>query len=505
MGALTAGLGHDQPDAAALIDDRGVTTWAQLDARVNRVGAVLKAEGVGPGDVVVAMLGNQREFFELSLACMENGLLLVPLNWHWVADEVQYVLDDSGAKAFVVDQRFAHVAEQVRFDGLCLTVADAESSWERSLAAATAAPGEPVRGGVMFYTSGTTGRPKGVRGGLAVVGGDPAMWQLMAGMADLFDLPPRDAVFLLCGPAYHSAQWVFSVFCLLRSATVVMQHKFDAADVLRLVDEHRVTNLHLVPTQFTRLLRLDPETRAAHDLSSLVAVHHGAAPCPAPTKRAMIDWLGPIVSEYYGGTEGGFISMISAADWLERPGSVGRPLPIMTVTVVDDDGNELPAGQIGQLWFASALGTDFEYHNAPEKTRDAHRSPGVGTLGDVGYLDEDGFLYLSDRKIDMIISGGVNIYPAEIEAVLTRDPAVECAAVFGVPDDEFGEAVHAVIEAPAAPADLVDRLTALCRSSLAGYKCPRTFAVVDELPRSEAGKVLKRQLREPYWSSAALA
>ena len=355
MGALTAGLGHDQPDAAALIDDRGVTTWAQLHDRVTRAGVALAAAGLGPGDVVVAMLGNQREFFELSVACMENGWLLVPLNWHWVADEVQYVLDDSGAKVFVVDARFAAVADQVRFDGLRVAVGDADSEWERLLASADpSTPTEPVRGGVMFYTSGTTGRPKGVRGGLAVVGGDPVMWQLMAGMADLFGLPPRDAVFLLCGPAYHSAQWVFSVFCLLRSATVVMQHKFDAADLLRLVEDHRVTNLHLVPTQFTRLLRLDEETRAAHDLSSLVAVHHGAAPCPEPTKRAMIDWLGPIVSEYYGGTEGGFISMISAEEWLERPGSVGRPLPIMTVTVVDDDGNELPAGEIGQLWFASA-------------------------------------------------------------------------------------------------------------------------------------------------------
>ncbi len=503
MGVLTADLGAPDRDAIALVDERGATSWAELDERVDRAGRALTEAGLQPGDVVATMLGNQREFFEASLACMQTGLLLVPVNWHWVADELRYVLDDADARALVVDERWAHVADAVAFDGRRIDVGtDGVGGWDAFLASAGPEAAPPARGGVMFYTSGTTGHPKGVRGGLAAVGGDPVIWQLMAGMADLFDLPASDPVFLLSGPAYHSAQWVFSMFSLLRGATIVLQHKFDAAELLSLVERHRVTNLHLVPTQFTRMLRLPDEVRGAADLSSLVAVHHGAAPCPDRVKRQMIDWLGPIVSEYYGGTEGGFISMISAAEWLERPGSVGQPLDVITITVTDEDGNELPANTPGQLWFSSVLGSDFEYHNAPEKSADAHRAPGVGTLGDVGYLDDDGYLHLSDRKIDMIISGGVNIYPAEIEAVLTSDPRVDDAAVFGIPDDEFGEAVHAVVEAPGADPELVDRLVSRCREHLAGYKCPRSFEIVDDLPRSAAGKVLKRQLREPHWSSS---
>ncbi len=502
MGMLTAGFAAEDPTGVALVDESGTCTWAELDARVDRAVTVLDAAGLGEGDVVAAVLGNQRELFELSLACMEGGFLLVPVNWHWVAEELEHVLVDAGAAALVVDERWRTTADGATFGGVRFDVG-AGGGWEAALAAVEPATREAVRGGAMFYTSGTTGRPKGVRGSLAVVGGDPVMWQLMAGMADTFGLPAEDPVFLLAGPAYHSAQWVFSIFSLLRGATVVAQHRFDPAGLLDLVGRHRVTTTLLVPTQLTRLLRLPEHVRAAADTSSLRSVVHGAAPCPEPLKRAVLDWLGPVVQEFYGGTEGGFLTFIDAEEWLARPGSVGRAVPIVEIVVLDDEGEPVPAGTTGQIWFRSTVGSDFEYHNAPDKTAAAHRGAGLGTLGDVGHLDEDGYLYLSDRTIDMIISGGVNIYPAEIEQVLVTHPDVDEAAVVGVPDDEFGESVLAVVEAPGAGPSLPDELDQACRTHLAGYKRPRRYVVVDALPRSEMGKVLKRRLREDLASAAA--
>jgi long-chain acyl-CoA synthetase len=256
----------------------------------------------------------------------------------------------------------------------------------------------------------------------------------------------------------------------------------------------------------SRLLRVEPERREQVDSSSLRSILHGAAPCPPAVKRAMIDWFGPIVTEYYGGTEGGFIARISAEEWLERPGSVGRPLEVVEVLVVDAEGRRQPPGEPGDLYFRSLLGSRFEYHNAPDKTEAAHLEPGVATLGDIGYLDDDGYLFLSDRRIDMVVSGGVNIYPAEIEAVLVGAGPVVDAAVFGVPDEDMGEAVRAAVVLrdgavwdEATEAQVIEH----CRSKLAGYKCPRSFEVDDALPRSEAGKLLKRELRDPWWADQA--
>jgi long-chain acyl-CoA synthetase len=283
-----------------------------------------------------------------------------------------------------------------------------------------------------------------------------------------------------------------------------MQHRFDAAGVLALIDEHRVTNTHLVPAQMLRLLRVDEATRRRFDGSSLRSVFHGAAPCPQSVKQSMIDWWGPIITEYYGGTEGGFISVITAEEWMQRPASVGRPLEVVEIMVVGPGGERLGPGEVGDLYFRSLLGGDFHYHKAEEKTAAAHLEPGVATLGDVGYLDDEGYLYISDRRIDMVISGGVNIYPAEIESVLCAHPGVADAAVFGVPDDEMGERVMAVVQ-PTVPLDesaaaaLRAELEAHCRRELAGYKCPRAWEIRDELPRNEAGKLAKRLLRDPYW------
>ncbi len=517
---------QERPGAAAVVDAGGVTSWRALDGRVGALVAGLRARGLAEGDRVVAMLGNQVELVEVSLACMHAGWLLVPLNWHWVADEVAYVLADADASAVVVDQRFGEVvaAAMTAGDapevGVALLVGSgpvgptgADDVFEPYESVAGGQPPdeltEPARGGPMFYTSGTTGHPKGVRGSLAQLGGSPEIWTLMAhSMRTVTELPDRDAVQGICGPMYHSAQWVMSMFALLCGATVVLQHRFDADELLTLVDRHRVTNLHLVPTQMSRLLQLPDERRAACDASSLSSILHGAAPCPPSVKRSMIEWLGPIVTEYYGGTEGGFISTITSTEWLERPSSVGRPLEIVEIVVVDEDGAAVPAGVAGDLYFRSLLGNRFEYHNAADKTDAAHLEPGLATLGDIGYLDEDGYLHLSDRRIDMVVSGGVNIYPAEIEAVLFAAEPVADAAVFGIPDEEMGESVRAalVLRDGVEWNDTVQAsLVAHCREHLAGYKCPRSFEVHDALPRSEAGKLLKRSLRDPWWAASGRA
>jgi long-chain acyl-CoA synthetase len=519
---LLGQLAEARGTAPAVVDERRSVSWVDLDGRVARLVHALRARGLASGDRVVALLGNQVELVEVSLACAQAGWVLVPLNWHSVSREVAYVVDDAGAVAVVVDQRWASVMASALEDASAavpvrLAVGDARVAefepYEEVLAAAPDGDLlEAEKGGPMFYTSGTTGNPKGVRSALTAVGGPPELFLLMAhSIGPSIAVPPLDPgdatagarVQLICGPMYHSAQWVFGVFSLLCGATVVLQHKFDAEQLLTLIDEHAVTNVHLVPTQMVRLLDLPPDRREAFDGSSLRSVIHGAAPCAPAVKRAMIDWLGPIVTEYYGGTEGGFLAMISADEWLRRPGSVGRPMPLIEVCIVGADGARLPPNHVGEIWFRNTMGSDFEYHNAAEKTAAAHRPDGFGTLGDVGYLDDDGYLYLSDRKIDMVVSGGVNIYPAEVEGVLTAHPAVSDVAVFGIPNDEMGEAVHAVLVLRGGHAwsgELERDLDAWCREELAGYKRPRSYEVRDSLPRNEAGKLTKRALRDPWWA-----
>ncbi len=514
MTRLIAPIAGRKGDEPALVDDTGSITWAELDARTNRVVHAARAAGLVPGDTVALMCGNRREFFEVTVAAMHAGLVVVPVNWHWVADELGYVLADSDAAALVVEGRYADVAAEAcrdRRTAGCATrivigdpVPDGFQRYEDLLAAADATePDGQSSGGPMFYTSGTTGFPKGVRSGLTATGNDLSLVELVAQAADGMLGIPSDGVTLLEGPAYHSAQWALSVFPLLGAAsTVVMRHSFDAAELLGLVDRHGVTNVHLVPTQFIRLLKLPEDIRARFDGGSLVSVVHGAAPCPIDVKQRMLDWWGPVVTEYYGGTEGGFLTVITGEEWLERPGSLGRATALAELLIVDDDGGACAPGDQGQIYFSSRIGIDFEYHKAPEKTEAAHLAPGIGTLGDVGYLDEAGYLFLSDRKIDMIISGGVNIYPAEIEGVLVGHPAVADAAVFGIPDDEMGEQVKAAVElvdGRTGSAELAAELVAHVRGSLAGYKAPRSVDFVDRLPRHPTGKLYKRLLRDPYW------
>ncbi|NNE72671.1 MAG: AMP-binding protein, partial [Acidimicrobiales bacterium] len=359
-----------------------------------------------------------------------------------------------------------------------------------------------VFGGPMFYTSGTTGNPKGVRSGLSSMGPDagPEIWQLVGGA--FVEPMTTEGVTLLCGPSYHSAQWAYSFLPLMAGSSLVMQHKYDSAGVLDLIDTHGVTNVHLVPTQMKRLMDLPDDVKAGFDGSSLTYVIHGAAPCPPAVKRGLIEWWGPKIFEYYGSTEGSIISIVSSEEWLERGGSVGKPQPTVEVMVVGEDGTQLGPNESGTLYFRNLMGMEFEYHNAPEKTSEAHLEPGVFTTGDVGYLDDDGYLWLSDRKIDMIISGGVNIYPAEIEGALGGHPAVADVAVIGVPNEEFGEEVKAVVVPNASASagdDFAATLAEFCRENLAGYKVPRSFDFLEALPRTGTGKVQKRKLRDPYW------
>lgn len=514
-------LPHAQahPEKPALIDDSGITTWEEFNLRVDRLIHVLRTAGLKTGDTVGMLMGNRREVYEVLAACAHSGLLAVPINWHFQTEEIAYVLDNAGCRALIVGHRFADAAAAAlaRDDGtqdhgdrrsdliLRLIAGDAERdgflSYDEALAAAPAdPPSEQGEGSVMFYTSGTTGRPKGVRR-LSVLGGSLDAVRMQGfGFSMMMGLPVGGTT-LLCGPYYHSAQWAFSYFPLCAGSTIIIQHKFDAAVALELIDRHSVTNTHLVPTQMIRLLALDDEIRQRFDGSSLVVALHGAAPCSPETKRRMIDWWGPRLVEYYGGTEGAVISLLGSRDWQDHPTSVGKPLPSVEVHILDEDGTPMPTGQEGQIYLKSLFAADFEYHGERDKTAAVHRSPGIFTMGDIGFLDAEGFLYLTDRKIDMIVSGGVNVYPAEIERVLGDHPRVADVAVIGVPDDEFGERVLALVQlADEAQAgdDLERELIEFCRASLAGYKVPRSVEF-RLLPRTATGKLSKKALREPYW------
>tara|TARA_X000000368_G_scaffold400531_1_gene372486 strand:+ start:3013 stop:4578 length:1566 start_codon:yes stop_codon:yes gene_type:complete len=499
----------------AIADEYGRTTWQELDNRVRRLINGLKDSGIKPGDTIAMMMGNRRECFEIFQAAAHLGVTYVPVNWHWVADELAYVLEDADVRALLVGDRFTEIALEAltddRANGVSLSLVvggecEGLTDYEDFLASSATDDlplEEQLLGGPMFYTSGTTGRPKGVRGSLSGGGSIPTEVMQLIG-ASMADYVPSGGRSLLVGPVYHSAQWAFTFMPMINGSSVVMRHKFDGAETVKLIDSEEITNIHLVPTQFKRMLDADTETKDSFSGASLESVWHGAAPCPASWKRSMLEWFGPKVHEYYGSTEGAFISTIRAEDWIQKGGSVGKPLETVEVLVIDDDGQKIEDANVsGTLYFRNLMGTDFEYHKAPEKTAEAHLEPGVFTTGDIGYLDEDGYLWLSDRKIDMIISGGVNIYPAEIEAVIAEYDGVADVSVIGVPNEEFGEDVKAIIECSegfTGNEDFRREILLLCNSKLAGYKRPKSIDFIDLLPRTGTGKILKRTLREPYWA-----
>jgi long-chain acyl-CoA synthetase len=500
---------EDTPEAAALVmaGSGETVTYAELDDRSRRLAAALRTRGVAAGDHIAILMENNRAYLEVAWAAQRSGLYYTAINSHLRPGEVQYVLDDCGAVALVASEAMADVVAALDLSRIPVRLAGAGAlpgfeAYDAVLAAAEPGPLDGDREGrEMLYSSGTTGRPKGVRKDLpATPFGDPSATPVLLARAVAGQgrgVGPG-SVYLCPAPLYHSAPLVYSMSMQRLGATVVVMERFDPRRCLELIERHRVTHAQFVPTMFVRMLRLPPDERERYDLSSLQFVVHAAAPCPVPVKRQMLEWWGPIIHEYYSGTEDIGSTFITPEEWLAHPGSVGRPLE--ECHIVGPDGQELPPGEEGVVYFAG--GRPFEYHNDPDKTASVTDHRGWRTLGDIGRLDEDGYLYLTDRQAHMIISGGVNIYPQEAENVLAGHPAVADVAVIGVPDAEMGEAVKAVVQpvdgATAGP-DLEAELLEQCQSELATYKCPRSVDFVDELPRDPNGKLYKRLLRERYW------
>jgi long-chain acyl-CoA synthetase len=486
-----------------------VVTFAELDAASNRFAHLLRSRGIERGGRLAIFLENHPRFLEVVWAAQRSGLAYTAINSHLTTDEAAYIVDDCGATAVVSSEHLARVATTLtpertpRVTHRFMVDATAPG-WESYEDAVEHQPSTPVadecEGDFVLYSSGTTGRPKGIERPLTFApmgAGTPGAVLLLRALG----LDDGD-VYLCPAPLYHGAPLSYSVAAQRLGATVVVMERFDARQALELIERYGVTHSQWVPTMFSRMLKLPEAQRRAFDLSSHRAAVHAAAPCPIPVKREMIEWWGPIVYEYYSATEGVGLTFIDSAEWLAHPGSVGRPM-VGEPHILDDDGREVATGEAGTIWFAN--GYEFTYHNDAEKTRAARNDLGYATVGDVGYLDDAGYLYLTDRVSNMIISGGVNIYPQEAENLLVTHPAVYDVAVIGVPDADLGEVARAVVQpvdwSAAGPA-LADELIRFTHEHLASYKCPRSVDFDPELPRLDNGKLYKRLLRDRYWPAA---
>jgi acyl-CoA synthetase (AMP-forming)/AMP-acid ligase II len=501
----------DKP-AVVMADTGWTQTFAELDAAANRLSRVFRNAGLQPGDHVALCMENHPRYIEVLWGCEYAGLIYTAASSRLTTEELAYIVNDCGARAYITskyksDQAEALVSETpaVELRLMLDATIDGYESYEAAVEAQSAEPlANRVAGTDMLYSSGTTGRPKGVMPAFEPepleerVTGVAGMLGVLFGMDDT-------KVYLSPAPLYHAAPLRFCMSTLAIGATLVVMERFDAELYLKYLDQYQATHSQVVPTMFVRMLKLPDEVRAQYDVSSIECVIHAAAPCPVDVKRQMIDWWGPVLHEYYAGTEGNGFCYCNSEMWLAHQGTVGMPINCV-VHITDDEGDDLPAGVPGTVYFEG--GASFEYHNDPEKTAGSRHPKGWSTLGDVGYLDEDGFLYLTDRKAYMIISGGVNIYPQEAENVLTMHPKVVDVAVFGIPHDEFGEEVKAVVQPTEMPADdeaaqaLSAELIAYCRSQLADVKCPRSVDFREELPRHPTGKLYKRILKDEYWQAA---
>ena len=502
-------IGAKCPDRTAIIADDGTTTsFGQLLERGNRLSNAVRALGLRDGDVVAFLLHNEPAFFEVALGVEQAGLYRVPVNTHLTPAEVAYIVRDSGARVLVASDDLAERLEPVLGDLVehRFAVGAPVAGWHDYAAwLAAADPGAPPdrrAGATMGYTSGTTGAPKGVRRPLTGLRPEWLVPVMMRIMMQPFGFRPLDGVHLVVAPLYHAAPNTFAVNALHLGHTVVLKPRFTAESFLAAVAEHRVTSCHLVPTHFHRLLGLPEPVRAAADVSSLEIVISAGAPFAPGLKARALDWLGPVVWEYLGSTEG-MVSVISPAEALAHPGSLGRPAD---VKILGEDGEPVPDGEEGLIHFPAGK-PPFRYHNAPEKTAATVREDGYATAGDVGRLDADGYLHLVDRRVDLIISGGVNVYPAEVEQRLGEHPAVEDAAVVGMPDPEWGQRVVAIVQLAEGEhgEDVSAALDAHCRASLTGAKCPRRYEFVETLPRTETGKLLRRVLRDTLASAQGRA
>jgi long-chain acyl-CoA synthetase len=488
---------------------------ATIEQNAMRAAAGLRALGVKPGDAVALLLRNDLVFFEASFAAQAAGIYAVPINWHLAPAEVGYILEDSEAKVLVAHaDLLAHVQERVPegvtilvqptppeiVDAYGLDAGEAEprpgaALWEQWLAGfEPLAKPYPQKAETMMYTSGTTGLPKGVRRAMQT----PEQAAAMAAMRDMvYGVRPGIRA-LVAGPLYHAAPNSFGLRAARVADAVVLMPRFDAKAFLDLVRAERITTTFMVPTMFVRLLKLPDEVRAAADLTSLGYVMHAAAPCPSEVKRRVIDWFGSIVHEFYGGTEGGYWTLCNSEEWLSKPGTVGRPPNGVILKALDADGNEVPVGTPGQLYGRLLHFPDFTYNKREAARREIERD-GLITIGDVGYFDDDGFVFICDRAKDMVVSGGANIYPAEIEAELLHMAGVADGAVFGIPDAEFGEKLMAVVQPQPGVALSADAIIDHLRRHIAGFKVPRVIEFRDTLPRGDDGKIIKRRLRDPYW------
>jgi long-chain acyl-CoA synthetase len=499
------------PDKAAFImaGSGRTVSYRELDQASNRLAQLFRDKGLRQGDRIALMLENHPRYFEICWAAQRSGIIYTAISSRLTAGEAAYIVGDCGARLFISSKALADQAGALRaqmpavhtrlmLDG----VIEGYAAYESAVAAYPATRiGDEAAGGDMLYSSGTTGRPKGVfvapeSSDIAFVG---SLVRICAGYFG-FD---TNTVYLSPGPLYHAAPLRFAMSVMRLGGTVVVMEHFDAGEFLRLVQQYHITHTQVVPTMFVRMLKLPEEQRRAHDLSSLRVAIHAAAPCPVQIKQQMIDWWGPVIWEYYAGTEGMGMTLVNSAEWLAHKGSVGRAI-LGVLHICDDDGEELPAGENGGVYFAE--GKAFEYYNDPQKTAQGRNAKGWTTLGDIGYVDAEGYLYLTDRKAHMIISGGVNIYPQEAENLLVTHPKVLDVAVFGVPNEEFGEEVKAVVQ-PRHRTDaskaLEQELMAFCREHLSAIKCPRSIDFIDELPRHPTGKLYKRLLRDRYWAGHA--
>jgi long-chain acyl-CoA synthetase len=494
---------RENPGGTALDDLSRQRTWEALADRCTRIAQLLRhGLGLGADDHAAVLMGNRIEFVELVLGAILAGVWITPINRHLGPEEIAYVIEDSGAKALFCDPE--HEALARRSPAPRVLAAGPELDAAVASASATPMPLDGPAGGTMIYTSGTTGRPKGVKRARASSLGAALDGMGASGRRLGLD---GDGAHLVTGPLYHAAPLLFALYDQRNGAPIVIMPAWDDVGALRLIGEREIRHTHMVPTMFVRLLRLPAPARERFDPGSLRLVLHGAAPIAPHVKRQIIDWWGPVLVEYWGATEGGVCTLVDSTDWLAHPGTVGRAIPTFEVFAVDAAGTRLPAGETGVLYCRHASQADvFEYHGAPEKTAACHLAPGVFTTGDVGRVDADGFVYLSDRQAHTIISGGVNIYPAEIEQVLQRHPAVADVGVFGVPDDEWGEAVKAAIELADGwrpSPQLTAEILAFGRQHLAGYKIPGSIDFVTRLPRDSTGKLRVRELRDPYWKGRA--